>query len=167
MIQRLFLLFTICFVSCALYSQENVVYHNIENGYSIQYPKSWEIEDDQDNETVSIYKYNQNSLIQTHIQISVARWEDGNLSEFIGAIHLEDMKDLYEDFTIKNTLNEDEKCMYELSYILNEVKVNSIFYFQKENDNIYIFLAMAEDSKGYEQEKDTFVNIIESIEFQN
>ena len=57
--------------------------------------------------------------------------------------------------------------MYELSYILNEVKVNSIFYFQKENDNIYIFLAMAEDSKSYEQEKDTFVNIIESIEFQN
>ena len=54
--------------------------------------------------------------------------------------------------------------MYELSYTLNDVKVNTIFYFIKEEDNIYIFMAMAEDSDNYENDKETFMNIIESIE---
>ena len=167
MIKRLFLLFTICFIACALQAQENAIYHNIANGYSIQYPNSWEIEDDQDNETVSIYKQNQDSDIQTHIQISVALWEDGSLDEFVRAIHLEDMNDLYAGFSIKERNQEENKCMYEVSYILNDVRVNSIFYFLQMEEQIFIFLAMAEDSENYESDKEIFINIIESIEFQN
>ena len=167
MIKRLFLLFTICFIACALQAQENAIYHNIANGYSIQYPNSWEIEDDQDNETVSIYKQNQTSDIQTHIQISVALWEDGSLDEFVRAIHLEDMNDLYAGFSIKERNQEENKCMYEVSYILNDVRVNSIFYFLQMEEQIFIFLAMAEDSENYESDKEIFINIIESIEFQN
>lgn len=166
MIKRLCVLVTIFFICGILYSQENAIYHNLELGYTLRYPNDWEIEEDTENETISIFKYSQTSLIQTHIQISVARWEDGNLSEFVKAINLENMGELYADFSIKNTLQEEEKCMYELSYILNEVKVNSIFYFQKENDNIYIFLAMSENSEDYESNKETFMNIIDSIEFQ-
>ena len=167
MIKRLFLLFIICFITCTLQAQENAIYHNIANGYSIQYPNSWEIEDDQDNETVSIYKQNQTSDIQTHIQISVALWEDGSLEEFVKAINLEDMKDLYTDFAIIEHNQEQYECMYEVSYLLNDVKVNSIFYFLKIEDQIFIFLAMAEDSENYESDKEIFINIIESIEFQN
>lgn len=167
MIKRLFLLFTICLIACTLQAQENAIYHNIANGYSIQYPNSWEIEDDQDNETVSIYKQNQTSDIQTHIQISVALWEDGSLDEFVRAIHLEDMNDLYAGFSIKERNQEENKCMYEVSYILNDVRVNSIFYFLKMEEQMYIFLAMAEDNKDYESDKEVFINIIESIEFQN
>lgn len=167
MIKRLFLLFIICFITCTLQAQENAIYHNIANGYSIQYPNSWEIEDDQDNETVSIYKQNQTSDIQTHIQISVALWENGSLDEFVSAINLEGMKDLYADFSIKERYQEENKCMYEVSYILNDVRVNSIFYFLHIEEQMYIFLAMAEDNKEYELDKEVFINIIESIEFQN
>jgi hypothetical protein len=77
------------------------------------------------------------------------------------------MKDLYADFSIKERNKEENKCMYEVSYILNDVRVNSIFYFLHIEEQMYIFLAMAEDNKEYELDKEVFINIIESIEFQN
>ena len=99
-----------------------------------------------------------------HLQISVARWEDGDLAEFVNSVNLKDLETLYPDFKINNHLQEQTTCIYELSYTLNDVKVNTIFYFIKEEDNIYIFMAMAEDSDNYENDKETFMNIIESIE---
>jgi hypothetical protein len=167
MIKRLLVLLVICFICNTLNCQENAVYHNLDNGYSIQYPNGWELEEDQDNGTITIYKNNQSSLIQTHLQISRALWEDGSLDEFVRAIHLEDMKDLYTDFSIKEQSKEEDKYMCEVSYLLNEVKVNSIFSFLKIDEQIFIFLAMAEDDKNYELDKEIFINIIDSIEFQN
>ena len=77
------------------------------------------------------------------------------------------MNDLYTDFSIKEQSKEDDKYMCEVSYLLNEVKVNSIFSFLKIDEQIFIFLAMAEDDKNYELDKEIFINIIDSIEFQN
>lgn len=167
MIKRLFVLFVICFICGSLFCQENAIYHNLDNGYSVQYPNGWELEEDQENETITIYKNNQNSLIHTHLQISSALWEDGSLEEFVKAINLEDMKDLYSDFAIIEHNQEQDECMYEVTYLLNDVKVNSIFSFLKIEDQIFIFLAMAQDDENYELDKEVFINIIESIEFQN
>ena len=167
MIKRLFVLFVICFICGSLFCQENAIYHNLDNGYSVQYPNGWELEEDQENGTITIYKNNQNSLIHTHLQISRALWEDGSLEEFVKAINLKDMKDLYADFSVIEHSQEQYKCMYEVSYLLNEVKANSILYFLKIEDQIFIFLAMAQDDENYELDKEVFINIIESIEFQN
>ena len=166
MIRRLLAVLIMSILCSLVYSQETnpLIYHNLDFGYSIQYPNTWELEEDQDNQSVTIFEQEENSDILKHIQISVARWEDGDLAEFVNSVNLKDLENLYPDFKINNHLQEQTTCMYELSYTLNDVKVNTIFYFIKEEDNIYIFMAMAEDSDNYENDKETFMNIIESIE---
>lgn len=166
--KNLCLLFLMCFICSFTYSQQNTpsIYHSIEYGYSVEYPSDWEIEEYQENGTVSIYEHSQNSSIHEHIQISVALWEDGDLSEFVNTVNIKDLENLYSDFSIDNHFQDESKCIYELSYLLNEVRVNSIFYFLKENDNVYIFLAMAEDDDNYESDREIFMNIIDSTRFQ-
>ncbi|MEE1323402.1 MAG: PsbP-related protein [Bacteroidales bacterium] len=166
MVKHLFVVLTMCVLCNVVYSQQenSSIYHNLDFGYSIKYPDSWELEEYQENQSVSFYKQEENTTIMKHLQISVARWEDGDLAEFVNSVNLKDLENLYPDFKINNHLQEQTTCMYELSYTLNDVKVNTIFYFIKEEDNIYIFMAMAEDSDNYENDKETFMNIIESIE---
>lgn len=147
-------------------SNDKAIYHNIEFAYSIKYPSDWTLEEYPENESISIYNSKQNSSVQEHLQISVALWEDGNLAEFINTINPYGLEGMYEEFSIKKVFQEETKCMFELSYLLNDVKVNSIFYFQKEEDSVYIFLAMIQDDDNYELDKTNFIDIIESIEFQ-
>ena len=130
-----------------------------------EFDYTWELEEDQDNQSVTIFEQEENSDILKHLQISVARWEDGDLAEFIKSVNIEDLENLYSDFKIIHRNQEETTCIYELSYTLNDVKTNSIFYFIKEEDNIYIIMAMT-DATNYESDKETFMNIIESIEFQ-
>ena len=85
MIRRLLVVLTMSILCPLVYSQETnpLIYHNLDFGYSIQYPSTWELEEDQDNQSVTIFEQEENSDILKHIQISVARWEDGDLAEFI------------------------------------------------------------------------------------
>ena len=167
MIRRLLVVLTMSILCPLVYSQETnpLIYHNLDFGYSIQYPSTWELEEDQENQSVTIFEQEENSDILKHIQISVARWEDGDLAEFIKSVNIEDLENLYSDFKIIHHTQEETTCIYELSYTLNDVKTNSIFYFIKEEDNIYIIMAMT-DASNYESDKETFMNIIESIEIQ-
>lgn len=167
MTKRFFVVLAISVLCNLVYSQQinPLIYHNLEFGYSIQYPNSWELEEDQDNQSVTIFEQEEDADILKHLQISVARWEDGDLAEFIKSVNIEDLENLYSDFKIIHRNQEEATCIYELSYTLNDVKTNSIFYFIKEEDNIYIIMAMT-DATNYESDKETFMNIIESIEFQ-
>ena len=99
MVKHLFVVLAMCVLCNVVYSQQenSSIYHNLDFGYSIKYPDSWELEEYQENQSVSFYKQEENTTIMKHLQISVARWEDGDLAEFINSVNLKDLENLYPD----------------------------------------------------------------------
>ena len=65
-------------------NEESADYYNEIQQYTLMYPSSWEIEEDEENETTTFYvPLKKGENIYKQLQISVARWEDGDLYEFL------------------------------------------------------------------------------------
>lgn len=149
-------------------NEESADYYNEIQQYTLMYPSSWEIEEDEKNETTTFYvPLKKGENIYKQLQISVARWEDGDLDEFLEKTFSEDeLANLYSDITILD-LGEDEtkdnqNHSFEMSYMMGEEKVTVLYYLEKKDDLIYLILASSPQSE-YATYKKQYLRIIDSL----
>lgn len=149
-------------------NEETANYYNEVQQYSLIYPSSWEIEEDEENETTTLYvPLKKGENIYKQLQISVARWEDGDLDEFLEKTFSEDeLANLYSDITILD-LGEDEtkdnqNHSFEMTYTANEEEIAVLYYLEKKEDLIYLILASSPRSE-YAEYKKQYLRIIDSL----
>lgn len=149
-------------------NEETANYYNEVQQYSLIYPSFWEVEEDEENETTTFYvPLKKGENIYKQLQISVARWEDGDLDEFLEKTFSEDeLANLYSDITILD-LGEDEtkdnqNHCFEMSYMMGEEKVTVLYYLEKKEDLIYLILASSPQSE-YAAYKKQYLRIIDSL----
>lgn len=149
-------------------NEETANYYNEVQQYSLIYPSFWEVEEDEENETTTLYvPLKKGENIYKQLQISVARWEDGDLDEFLEKTFSEDeLANLYSDITILD-LGEDEtkdnqNHSFEMTYTANEEEIAVLYYLEKKEDLIYLILASSPQSE-YAAYKKQYLKIIDSL----
>ncbi|MEE0983365.1 MAG: hypothetical protein U0L38_04875 [Bacteroidales bacterium] len=149
-------------------NEETANYYNEVQQYSLIYPSFWEVEEDEENETTTLYvPLKKGENIYKQLQISVARWEDGDLYEFLEQTFSEsEMTNLYPDITIldlgEDETKENQNHCFEMSYMMGEEKVTVLYYLEKKEDLIYLILASSPQSE-YAAYKKQYLRIIDSL----
>lgn len=160
------MLMSCCYLSAQ--TEEFLNYYNEAGQYSLDYPKSWEVEETDEEGTVSLYAPSEeNELVYKHLQVSIAQWDEGSLEEFVAAAFSEaEMRKVYPDIEIRDAgiseLNGTDIHSFEMSYTLNEEKVITLCYFEKKESRVYIILA-ASPEREYALYKDSFLKIVRSL----
>lgn len=170
MINRLFspiVLLMCCFTTMAQAKQMSN-YQNDTFGYSFDYPSGWEIEENLESGTTTLYvPLAKGETIYKQLQISVAQWEEGTLQEFVDVSFAEGVwRKLYPDFTISDlgeTENSEENTRsFEMHYSIDDRKVVMLCYLKQNYDRVYIILA-ASPQDEYNTYKEQFMGVINSL----
>lgn len=149
-------------------NEETANYYNEVQQYSLIYPSFWEVEEDEENETTTLYvPLKKGENIYKQLQISVARWEDGDLDEFLEKTFSEDeLANLYSDITIldlgEDETKENQNHCFEMTYTANEEEITVLYYLEKKEDLIYLILASSPQSE-YATYKKQYLRIIDSL----
>ncbi len=128
-------------------AEEKGNYYNEQYQYSFEYPLSWELEENEETGTVSLFlPLKENERVYKQLQISIASWEEGSLGEFVEiAFAEEEMRKLYPDLEITNLqvdkTKEQDAYAFKMSYENNGQKTTTLCYLEKNEDRIYIIFA--------------------------
>lgn len=168
--KALFLSFIMVFACLLLQAQEEeqATYFNEIYQYSLSYPKSWEGEENEENGTATFYvPLQEGETVYKQLQISVARWEEGDLNDFLQATFIEDdLRKLFPDITIRDlggfNSTDKETHSFELNYTMNEEKITTLYYMQKTADIVCIILAESPQNE-YAVYKEKYLEIINSL----
>ena len=170
MISRLFspIALSMCCFPIMAQTEQVSNYQNDTFGYSFDYPSEWEIEENLESGTTTLYvPLAKGETIYKQLQISVAQWEEGTLQEFIDVSFAEGVwRKLYPDFTssdLEEAENSQENTRsFEMHYSIDEKKVVMLCCLKQNYDRVYIILA-ASPQDEYNTYKEQFTRVINSL----